>query len=220
MLSRLNEIIAKYDLLNHRFYQAWSAGQLSISTLRHYAAEYYAQVSSFPRFISRVHSNCPEIEARKVLLRNLVDEEIHGQDHPSLWTQFAQGLGVSEADLKAENKLPATLAMVDTYYDLADSHWTDGLCALYAYEAQVPAVSVSKIEGLRTFYGIDDAETLAFFHAHQVYDVEHAREVGRLIDSYADSERAAQATEKAAQALWQFLDGVSDHAGLKACDHI
>lgn len=221
LINKLNEIIAEYDLLQHPFYQAWSRGELSQETLQTYAAQYYSQVQSFPRFISRVHTNCPNIEARKVLLENLVDEEMHGTDHPALWMQFANGLGVSKEQVLAEVPLEETEIMVDTYYDLAEHDWRDGLCALYAYECQVPAVSASKTAGLKEFYGIDDEKTVEFFTAHQAYDVGHSQKVADLIERFADPKQAEVATREAAEALWQFLDGMSHVAGIESscCHH-
>ncbi len=70
LITQLNHIISEYHLLKHEFYQAWSRGELSRDILQTYAAQYYSQVQSFPRFISRVHTGCPVIEARKVLLQN------------------------------------------------------------------------------------------------------------------------------------------------------
>lgn len=214
LISRLNQIIAEYDLLNHTFYQAWTRGELSQDILQRYAAQYYSQVQSFPRFISRVHTECPVIEARKVLLENLVDEEIHGTDHPALWMQFAEGLGNSRESVLNEVPLPETKAMVDTYYDLAQRDWRDGLCALYAYEHQVPAVSSSKIAGLKEFYGITDEKTLEFFTAHQMYDVGHSEQVAGLIQRYVEPYRAEMATREAAKALWGFLDGMCHLGGI------
>jgi pyrroloquinoline-quinone synthase len=208
IISRLNQIISEYSLLKHRYYQAWSRGELTQENLQFYAAQYYNQVQSFPRFISRVHTHCSEIEARKVLLENLVDEEIHGTDHPALWMQFANGLGVSKEKVLNDMPLPETKAMVDTFYDLAQGDWRDGLCALYAYECQVPEVSASKIQGLQDFYGINDESTLEFFTAHQAYDVGHSQQVASLIEKYVEPERAERATREAAQALWGFLDGI------------
>lgn len=216
IITRLNEIISEHHLLKHMFYQAWSKGELSREILQRYAAQYYSQVQSFPRFISRVHTNCPQIEARKVLLENLVDEEIHGTDHPALWMQFANGMGASRQTVLNDAPLPETTRMVDTFYDLAQRDWRDGLCALYAYECQVPEVSASKVEGLKKFYGIDDECTLEFFTAHQAYDVEHSRQVAGLIEKYVDPERAEVATREAAIALWGFLDGMCRVGGI-AC---
>lgn len=207
-ITKLIESVADCHLLKHKFYQAWSNGELSRETLQTYAAQYYHQVKSFPRFISRVHTACPEIEARKVLLSNLVDEEIHGTDHPALWMQFAEGLGLAKQAVLDEAPIAETEAMVNTYYELAERDWRDGLCALFAYEYQVPEVSQSKIAGLKSFYGIDDANTLAFFEAHQVYDVKHADEVATLIEKYVEPEKAIKATKEAAQSLWTFLDGM------------
>lgn len=212
--ERLDAVIASRHLLNHPFYQAWTEGKLSQDVLRRYAGQYWQQVSSFPRFISAVHSRCPEIEARKVLLENLVDEELHGTDHPELWMRFAEGLGATRDEVKAQPALPQTTEMVNTYFELAESDWRDGLCALYAYESQVPAVSKSKIEGLEKFYGVTDSTTLSFFKVHQHYDVEHSAKVAALLETYATPEQAEAATQKAADALWGFLDGMAKEAGI------
>jgi pyrroloquinoline-quinone synthase len=217
LIARLNEIISEFHLLKHTFYQVWSKGELSSASLQKYAAQYYSQVQSFPRFISRVHTHCPQIEARKMLLENLVDEEIHGTDHPALWMQFANGLGVSREAVLNEVPLPETTKMVDTFYDLAQRDWRDGLCALYAYECQVPDVSASKIDGLKKFYGITDEHAMEFFTAHQAYDVEHSKQVAALIEKYVEPEYAERATREAAQALWGFLDGMCRESGI-ACE--
>jgi len=205
--ERLIEIVSAKHLLNHPFYQAWSAGELSQEILKDYAAQYYKHVACFPRFISRVHAECPEIAARKILLGNLVDEEIHGTDHPELWMQFAEGLGADRAEVMSANVSATTQNLIDKFSDLAARDWRDGLCALFAYESQVPEVSASKIAGLQKFYGITDERSLAFFTAHQMYDVEHTKQVAMLVDNYASLEQAEQATREAADALWGFLDG-------------
>ena len=208
IIDNLNNIISERHLLKHDFYQAWSQGKLTQEILQNYASQYYHQVKSFPRFISRVHTGCPVIEARKVLLENLVDEEIHGMDHPALWMQFAEGMGATRERVLNDAPLMETTAMVDKFYELAGRDWRDGLCALYAYESQVPEVSSSKIAGLKQFYGIQDAKTLEFFTAHQAYDVGHAEQVAGLIEAYVEPEYAARATREAADALCGFLDGM------------
>jgi pyrroloquinoline-quinone synthase len=205
--ERLDLVIAERHLLKHPFYQAWTAGQLTPEVLRDYAAQYFAQVDAFPRFVSSVHSRCPEIEARKVLLENLADEEIHGVDHPELWLRFAEGMGVTREQVRSAKRLPTTDRLVETFYGLTSGDWTEGLCALYAYESQVPAVAASKVEGLARFYGVTEARAIQFFKAHMHYDVEHAGAVGELVNRYADPARAEKAAFEAADAQWKFLDG-------------
>lgn len=213
----LAEVISAHKVLKHPFYRAWSAGALSREQLARYAIQYSAQTKAFPRWVSAVHSRCPDIDARKVLLKNLVDEEIAGVDHPELWARFADALGITREELERAPQLPETRAAVDTFYELTSKSWTEGLCALFAYESQVPEVSATKMDGLKRFYGIQDERALSFFQAHLHYDVEHSRAVADLIDTHADPETALPATERAAKALWHFLDGAARVCGLEAC---
>lgn len=212
--SRLNAVLSEHNLLHHPYYQAWNQGTLSRDTLRDYAVQYFAQVDAFPRFVSSVHSRCPDISARKVLLQNLLDEELHGPDHPELWLRFAEALGASRETVRSTKALPETEATVETLFGLAAGDWRDGLCALYAYEAQVPEIARTKLDGLKRFYGITDERALSFFQAHLTYDVEHSRAVAALVDAHAEPMQAERATRAAAVALWGFLDGVSRQAGI------
>src|SRR3954469_21470947 len=91
-----NDIAAKH-LLKHPFYLAWTRGELSRETLSDYARQYYHHVAAFPTYLSAVHTNCESQATRKQLLDNLVDEEAGTPNHPDLWVQFAQGLGVEDA---------------------------------------------------------------------------------------------------------------------------
>ena len=86
-LSFVEQVDAKIDkhhLLNHPFYQAWNAGELDVSIIREYAAQYFKHVSSFPRYLSSIHTNCDDIHIRKILLENLVDafeSNLEGERH-------------------------------------------------------------------------------------------------------------------------------------------
>jgi pyrroloquinoline-quinone synthase len=209
IIQQLDSIIEEHHLLKHMYYQAWSKGELSLDSLQRYSSQYYHQVKSFPLFISRIHSRCPHLKPRLRLLENVIEEDgLHGTDHPTLWMQFAEGLGLTKEAVLNDAALPETKTMVDKFYELADRDWRDGLCALYAYESQVPEVSASKIDGLKKFYGITDENTLEFFSAHQVYDVEHAKQIAGLIEEYVEPEAAMKATREAALSLSHFLDGM------------
>jgi pyrroloquinoline-quinone synthase len=210
----LQEVIRKSRLLDHPFYVAWSKGQLTREQLARYAVQYAAQVRAFPRWVSAVHSRTPDVGARKVLLRNLVDEELAGVDHPELWCRFADALGVDRSTMEQVPLRPETQQTVDAYFDLASGPWTQGLCALFAYESQVPEVSVSKMEGLRQFYGIADERATAFFRVHMDADVAHSQAVAALIDAHASADEAIPATERAAKASWTFLDGMARDCGM------
>ena len=208
--ANLLQKLASRHLLKHPFYEAWSCGMLSKETLKTYSRQYYHHVEAFPRYISATHSNCSEIENRQVLLENLIDEEKGSQHHPELWLQFSEGLGETRENVKAEKLFPETQNLIDTFFNLSRSSYAEGLGALFAYENQVPEVAASKIDGLKKFYGIDSDKALKFFNVHLHADVYHTEASARLMENLSpeDKLKAQAAAEKAALALWKFLDGV------------
>ena len=92
-IEQVDSQIKNHHLLNHPFYKAWNTGDLEVSTIQEYAAQYYKHVSAFPRYLSAIHSNCDDIKTRQILLENLVDEEMGAENHPELWMRFAEGMG-------------------------------------------------------------------------------------------------------------------------------
>lgn len=87
----------------------------------------------------------------------------------------------------------------------------EGMAALYAYEAQIPEVSRIKIEGLKKFYGITNADAIKFFTVHQEADVYHSRSEREMIEKNTPPELAEavqRASTETTEALWGFLDGV------------
>lgn len=212
----IDACIQKKSLLTSDFYQAWSSGALNLDDLRFYAKQYYTLETTFPRLLSRIHSNCTRPEERLPILENLNDEEGGEHNHRELWLRFAEGLGLTREEVLAAPVHPATAACVDTLMELA-SHANPavGLAALYAYESQLPAVSQSKIDGLKRFYGIDDPRTLQFFTVHQEVDVWHAQQERTLIDTLgADAQEVQTAVERSCDALLMFLAGVDQSTRL------
>ena len=218
MMPRLFDIIdakiAERHLLRHPFYQAWSEGKLSKEMLRAYACQYYHFVKDFPRMVSAVHSNTPDIELREPLLLNLMDEELGAENHPALWMRFAQAMGASPKEVENTSPLPSTAELVGTMMAFCKkSSFQEGLASLYAYESQIPEVSRVKIQGLKDFYGITSPDAIKFFSVHQEADVHHSREERELLEA-STVDTMAPAVERAAletaNALWRFLDGVHE----------
>ncbi|WCR58928.1 MAG: PqqC-like protein [Wolbachia endosymbiont of Ctenocephalides felis wCfeF] len=197
-------------LLKHQFYQSWNEGNLSLEALQVYAKEYYHHVAAFPRYISGIHSLCPNLKMRQVLLGNLIEEEQGDENHPELWQRFAEGLGVSRSDLREDAQIKETQELVDGYFDIVQSGFAMGLGALYAYERQTPEVSKSKIEGLKKHYSIDDERSLQFFTVHMNADEWHSEECANLITDLNEEEqgKVMQGAKKGAKLLWGFLDGM------------
>lgn len=208
----LNNLLEELHLLKHPVYQSWNEGTLTLDTLKIYAKEYYHHVAAFPRYISQIHSFCPDISDRQVLLENLIDEEKGENNHPELWLRFAEGLGVSRKEVKQLPELPTTKELVEGYFELVKTDYATGLGALYAYERQTPEVSKSKIDGLKKHYSVCDEKTLEFFFIHQTADEWHTEELIGLIDrlSKSEQEKVAHGAMKGARLLWSFLDGMAE----------
>src|SRR6476661_10560300 len=173
ILDRLDEQIAARHLLTHPFYLAWTRGELRKETLADYACQYYQHVAAFPTYLSAVHARCDDQPTRRQLLANLIDEEAGEPNHPQLWRQFAAALGVAPNDLDNAGTWPETAQLITTFRSVcSEGDLAAGLAALYAYESQIPAVSESKIDGLKKHYGFTAPESYRYFTIH----IEAARE--------------------------------------------
>ena len=138
-LNQIDKKIKKNHLLNHSFYKAWNAGELDITTIQEYAAQYYKHVSAFPRYLSSIHSNCDNISIRQVLLENLMDEELGNENHPELWLRFGEGIGKTRVSMKQTIAMDETRELVETFMNLSKNNkYHIGLSALYCYESMIP----------------------------------------------------------------------------------
>jgi pyrroloquinoline-quinone synthase len=209
--TQIDDVVSERHVLKHAFYTAWTEGKLTRSALRGYAAQYYKHVAAFPRYLSAIHSQTPDLETRQYLLENLIDEERGAENHPELWLRFAEGIGTTREAVRGASALPETTACDTTYREISSARGPiAGLAALYAYESMVPAVSESKIAGLKLHYGIDDGETLRFFNVHLEVDEWHAQVARRLLDNAPEHSRkaAVEAADDAMRAINGLLDGV------------
>ena len=221
-LSFVEQVDAKIDkhhLLNHPFYQAWNAGELEVSVIREYAAQYFKHVSLFPRYLSSIHTNCDDIHIRQILLENLVDEEMGAENHPELWMRFAEGMGKTRHSVNKAVAMKETQQLVNTFMDLSgEQRYHIGLAALYCYESMQPEISETKKDGLKKFYGINDEETLKFFTVHMHADKWHREVLRKLITELNDSEekqtQTMAAIDEALHALNNFLTGMEKKTSL------
>lgn len=215
----IEAVIEEKSLLKHPFYQAWTAGTLTREDLAHYARQYYAQESRFPRFVSAVHSNCPDLKTRQMLLENLNHEESGPDNHPEQWLRFAGAVGADRASVLGAKADAGTTKCVESFDRLSRGSWQTGLAALYAYEAQQPAVAATKIEGLKSKYGLESDAALGFFRTHETMDAWHSadeksvlvRELARAPELGAELKAAVS---DACDALNALLDGVCEARGI------
>ena len=212
-IDQLDQKIQEKHLLNHPFYKTWNAGELSHEAIKEYSAQYFKHVSSFPRYLSSIHSNCDDLKIRQMLLDNLIDEERGSENHPELWMRFAEGMGNSRNEVLNTDLLSETRGLVDTFMTLSKANkYHIGLAALYCYESMQPEISETKKEGLQRFYNINDEETLKFFTVHMHADKWHRKVVRNIIKRVADKKSKQKeiigSAKTALGALNGFLSGM------------
>jgi pyrroloquinoline-quinone synthase len=221
--EQLEASIAKYDLLCHPFYKAWSAGELTRDDLREYAQDYYHHVEAFPSYLAALGMRLDEGELRRAVLANMCDEKgadgRPGQDsvlglipHSELWLDFAEGMG-SSRNLDGHSPVREIRQLIRHFHQTAsEGSPEDALAAFYTYESQVPRIAKEKARGLREMYGADD-KTCGYFSLHATADVYHSqvwrRQLEKRIEANPETADAAlDAAENTARILWKALDGI------------
>jgi pyrroloquinoline-quinone synthase len=217
--EQLDARIAKYDLLCHPFYQAWSAGELTRDDLRDYARDYYHHVEAFPIYLAELGIRLDESELRRAVLANMADEKGMADAfceaspaHSELWLDFAEGMG-ARRDLRGHCPVPEIVELISFFHGVASEGTPEeALAAFYAYESQVPRVAKEKARGLQETYGADERVT-AYFTLHTTADVFHSQvwrqQLGKRLEANPQmAENALAAGENAAKALWHALDGI------------
>jgi pyrroloquinoline-quinone synthase len=213
VLARLDEARSEINVLEHPFYQRWSAGELSAEELGLYAGEYREAVVALAHASSLAAQKAGPAHAPS-LARHAAEEA----QHVELWDQFARETG----ERASETRTSATLPMLAETDDCATA-WTAGerllehLAVLYAIEASQPEIAKTKLEGLSEHYGYrPEGPAVEYFTLHERLDREHARQarvlIGELMTEIDDGDELVELmVERARAALlgnWQLLDGV------------
>lgn len=200
--SRIEEQHRCWNVLDHPFYERWSAGSLTRADLAVYAAEYRHAVVALAETSADVAAAASDPAERAQLEAHAAEEDAHVE----LWDGFARAVG---ADLEREPAWETELCArqwVGYHRSLAGQ-----LAALYAIESAQPAISATKAAGLRMHYGFETGPATAYFDVHTDRDLEHAAEARALLERHAPGEDAAGLAAEAGRVLrsnWTLLDGV------------
>ncbi|HEY5976856.1 MAG TPA: iron-containing redox enzyme family protein [Solirubrobacterales bacterium] len=199
--QRIEQARGRWNVLEHPFYQRWSAGELTREELAEYSGQYRHATAAIARLSADVADSAPDSERAE--LRRHAEEEA---EHIALWDGFVEAVGGEVgAPPNAETK-----GCVDVWSAKDDR--LSQLVRLYAIESGQPAISKTKREGLAAHYDIGDGPGNEYFRVHEEADLDHAAEGRSLIEAHladADPDAIVAAAESAFEANWRLLDGVS-----------
>ncbi len=218
VLQQLDQLIRTHSVLQHPFYQAWSAGQLTREDLAVYSWVYYPHVEAFPGYIELGLEKTKDEKVRHIMEENLQEELGDPTPHPEYWLYFAQGMGMDRQEVLDAIPVPEVEQGINMFRKVCSESSVSALAALYAYESQQPEICTQKIQGLREFYQVHSPQTLSYFTVHETADIEHREEareaLAHCLDQGASPEEIFNAAQEALDAHWLLLDGVSRQAGL------
>lgn len=201
--TRLEAVRARWNVLEHPFYQRWSCGELSRDELAGYAGQYRHAVVGLAAGAARA-ARAADADLRPELEHHAAEESAH----VTLWDRFVDAVG---GDTAAE-PTPQTAACARTWAGDGDRPLLRSLVALYAIESGQPAIAETKRHGLHAFYGIGSGPDTAYFDVHVERDHEHAAAERALIEprlEQADVDELLAEAEAVLRTNWELLDGVS-----------
>lgn len=207
IVERIDLEIENRSLLKHPFYRMWSEGKLTMDHLQGYSKEYFQLVKAVPVMVDFIARSCdPSISSS--VSANATEES----EHVALWTRFANALGVSEDDLSNYVGTGKTNQSVNSLVNLTGRSVEEAAAAMYAYEAELPKISRSKIDGLKKFYGMSTEDATRYFEVHEEADIRHAA-IWRDIISGSPAEKhnaIFQAAIESLEAQNMLLDSVQE----------
>lgn len=201
--------IQEKSLLKHAFYRMWSEGKLTREHLAGYSQEYFQLVRVVPELVGDIRGFIDDPRAASVV-SGIREEETQ---HVELWAKFAEELGVSKDSLMSYRGTPKTRRAIAKLRKAGKASFSEGAAAMYAIESEQPKISKTKLDGLKSFYGMTGREEgTEYFREHEVADIRHAAVWRGMLQKRAkdESPAALRAAEMSLQVQNSILDAVME----------
>jgi pyrroloquinoline-quinone synthase len=206
LVYMIDREVDKRSLLKHPFYKMWSNGELSIDHLQGYSMEYFQLVKVVPELVYNIILKMDESKQKSMVEESQKDEISHIEP----WIRFATSLGVKKNDLLNYVCDENTNKAVSSLVELTGNSLDEAVCAMYAYELDLPNISKKKIEGLNKFYNLSTSDSTNYFEIHQEADIRHADIWRNMIRKIPDHkyETCIESAVKSLDAQNSLLDAV------------
>jgi len=206
--DRLETARTRWNVLEHPFYQRWSAGELTEGELAVYSGQYRHAVVALAD-ASQQAADVADADIAPGLRGHAIEEA----EHVALWDEFVEAVG---GDIRV-TATAETTNCVKEWAGEPNRPLLDTLVTLYAIESGQPVISETKRAGLVEHYAYTpDSPATEYFDVHAELDIEHADQARRLIEprlAEADQDHLLAVAEATMRANWELLDGVEQLLG-------
>ena len=188
----------KQRLLEHAFFSDRFIA--TIANLEHFdstqaqlfAKLYYPHILRTRLYQANALGITPDENVQFVLAEILYDEYGQGNladSHMELYRKFMRATGITEEGIKEHILIPELTMYVDTMMRLTQTgDWLAAVAAVgVASEHPIPKYYGLLLQGLRKIPNISD-DDLELFIGHMELDVEHARQIEKVLLPYLDDE--------------------------------
>ena len=189
LIVRIDEVRARWNVLNHPFYLRWERGDLTRADIAFYAGEYRHAVVAL---------------ADAAAVGGEAEHAVEEGAHIQLWDDFA-----AELDAPLDREPTIETRECAAAWRAEDS--LEARAVLYAVESGQPDISRTKLTGLVDHYGFAaGTKGTGYFELHSDKDHEHAAASAEVLRQAApeDADRLVAAAEAALKGNWRLLDGV------------
>lgn len=219
---------------DHRAWSRWTGPGVTREQLQtHFQQEWLVFVRDFPRFLGRVHGNCPHPSVRRMLAANLYEEETgglsFGRPHPELFLDQMEALGFERASFDEGSMIPEAAAYRAWIDRTTEGPWLVGAAVAtlwvegsvherqaLAGEAEDPEAKARE-HFLVRHHGLS-ADKLVLTRAHGAVEGQHRHDAWEMVLNHARTHEQQQGVIEAVRTacvLWHlYRDGVTRTAGL------
>ncbi len=189
VLARLDQARGECSVLEHPFYERWSAGELSAAELARYAGEYRHAVVALAEASRAAAAKAGPAHASG-LRRHAAEETAHVE----LWDDFARATVAQAEDTVDGDDGPAAVSAPaprrrsrrrrrargrGRRARICSSTWR---CSTRSRPASRRSRRRSSRASTEHYGYSEEGPALEYFKVHELRDVEHAREAGALIE--------------------------------------
>jgi pyrroloquinoline quinone (PQQ) biosynthesis protein C len=185
------EVVDPAPLMAHPVVQARIKGELTLDQIRAIEIQHYYEARFFSTFVLNTVKNCNEdMQARKWMAENWVEEATGDDDHASLILRVLDALGVDAKQVEEMEPTPGMVAWHEILEGItAHRSFVEGVAALWIGEAEYPPVASALHTAYRDIYHVD-AAGLATYKVHAEHDVGHGMNEESVITRYVEADPA------------------------------